>query len=192
LKFLQNWIQHPLTKNFDLDDPRTTMLRYEILRSKPFLKRIYQDWYEMIFQHSKEEMQILEIGSGAGFLNLFSKNVILTDVLHLKGINLQCDGHSLPIKSQELDSIVTVNVLHHLSDPEKFFMEASRCLKVDGTICMIEPWATPWSIIFYPNFHHEPFDPNSADWGCKEGGPLSNSNQAIPWIIFQGIYLHLT
>jgi SAM-dependent methyltransferase len=184
LNSLKNWFQHPITKDFDLDDPKTTILRHEILSSKPFLIRIYREWYEIIFQHINEVDKILEIGSGAGFFNQFSKEVFLTDVLHLPGINFQCDGHYLPVKSQSLHSIVMVNVLHHMSDPDAFLMEASRSLQINGTICMIEPWATQWSSIFYPKFHHEKFDKKSKRWGFSEGGPLSGSNQAIPWIIF--------
>ena len=39
--------------------------------------------------------------------------------------------------------------------------------------------------LIYPNFHHEPFEPQATDWGFSSTGPLSGSNQALPWIVFE-------
>ena len=40
--FIANLLQHPLTKGANLDDPKTTSLRLDIIRSKPFLMKIYE------------------------------------------------------------------------------------------------------------------------------------------------------
>jgi hypothetical protein len=48
---------------------------------------------------------------------------------------------------------------------------------------MIEPANTPFSRLVYTRFHHEVFDP-AAGWILPDGGPLSTSNQALPWIVF--------
>ena len=55
---------------FDLDDPRATLAHRDIILQKPFLKRLYQDWYKIFIQKSKEVGKgiYLEIGSGGGFL----------------------------------------------------------------------------------------------------------------------------
>jgi len=45
---LKRWLEHPLTRGLDLDDPRTTYLRRQILATKPFLRRIYEEWYAAI------------------------------------------------------------------------------------------------------------------------------------------------
>ena len=45
---LKRWFEHPLTRGLDLDDPRTTHLRRRILAEKPFLRKIYEEWYERI------------------------------------------------------------------------------------------------------------------------------------------------
>lgn len=182
---LKEWLQHPLTKDLDLDDPRTTNLRKQILRNKPFLWKIYQEWYETLFKFVPQgKEKILEIGSGAGFSADYSDLVIQSDIIPAKGIDLQCNGQYLPFKAGSLKAIIMVNVLHHVHQPKLFFSEAERCLIKEGTICMVEPWNTPFAKFFYRNFHHEPFEPDAEDWGCVSGGPLSNSNQAIPWIIF--------
>jgi hypothetical protein len=78
-----------------------------------------------------------------------------------------------------------VDVFHHMSEPYDFLKEASRCLKSGGIIAMIEPWFTPMSQWIYKKFHHEPFLPESKNWGLKERGPLTGANGALPWIVFQ-------
>jgi len=35
-------LAHPLTRGMDIDDPRTTHLRQEVIQSKPFLRKIYE------------------------------------------------------------------------------------------------------------------------------------------------------
>ena len=39
---LKHWLEHPLTRGLDLDDPRTTHLRRRVLDEKRFLRRIYE------------------------------------------------------------------------------------------------------------------------------------------------------
>lgn len=50
---------------------------------------------------------------------------------------------------------------------------------------MLEPWVSPLSRIVYGSMHHEPFTPDAMTWELPRGGPLSSSNQALPWIVFQ-------
>jgi SAM-dependent methyltransferase len=45
---LRRILAHPLTRGLDVDNPRTTALRRQIIEGKPFLRRIYQEWYEML------------------------------------------------------------------------------------------------------------------------------------------------
>ena len=74
--------------------------------------------------------------------------------------------------------------MHHVHDIDVFFNEATRCIKPNGAIIMIEPWVTPWSKFVYSNFHHEPFEPEATSWKLPASGPLSGGNDALPWIIF--------
>ena len=46
-------LEHPLTKSLDLDDPKTTVLRKRIIQEKPFLRKIYKEWYEWIPDESE-------------------------------------------------------------------------------------------------------------------------------------------
>jgi hypothetical protein len=60
-------LAHPLTKGIDLDDPRTTQLRLQIIRQKGFLRQIYAEWYTSIVEAlPSNDGAVLELGAGGG------------------------------------------------------------------------------------------------------------------------------
>ena len=179
-------LSHPLTRGCDMNDPSTTILRRTIVQSKPFVRRIYDEWYRKIVNHLPDVPgAVLEIGSGAGFLADYIPGLVTSDVLSLPGVGCVLDGAALPFASGTLGAIVMTNVLHHISEPQAFFKEAARCLRVDGAVVLIEPWVSPWSRLIYHHFHHEPFSPEEPGWSHSVAGPLSGANGALPWIILQ-------
>ncbi len=180
---LNSLLAHPLTKGMSVDDPRTTLLRREIIRSKPFLVAIYREWYKLLLSALPDEGPILEVGSGAGFFGEMSPRIITSEVFELPGIDVLLDGTRLPFGEAELYGIAMTDVLHHIPDVRVFFAEATRCVRPGGRMVMVEPWLTPWSKWVYKNLHSEPFEPE-ADWLIPETGPLSGANGALPWILF--------
>ncbi|HEX3554161.1 MAG TPA: methyltransferase domain-containing protein [Thermoanaerobaculia bacterium] len=183
---LKRWLEHPLTRGLDLDDPRTTHLRRRILAEKRFLRRIYEEWYAALAASLPAgEGAVLELGSGAGFLADFVPGLVRSEVFYAPGIDTVLDGLALPFATGALRAIAMTNVLHHLPRPARFFAEAARCVRAGGVVTMIEPWVTPWSQWVYTRLHHEPFEPAAKEWELAEGGPLSGANGALPWILFQ-------
>jgi SAM-dependent methyltransferase len=183
---VKSWLAHPLTRGLDLDDPRTTALRRQILRDKPFLRKLYLEWYRDIAASLPAgQGAVLELGSGAGFLAEVVGDVITSDIQPVPGVDLVADALALPFGDGALRAIVMTNLLHHLSDVERFLGEAARCVRVGGVVSMIEPWVTPWSKVVYAKLHHEPFDPAASTWRLEPGGPLSSANSALPWIVFE-------
>lgn len=183
---LKRWLEHPLTRGLDIDDPRTTHLRRRIVAEKRFLRRIYEEWYGMLAASLPEGPgAVLELGSGAGFLRDFVPGLVRSEVFFCPGIDAVLDGLALPFAPGSLRAIAMTNVLHHLPRPVRFFTEAARCVRPGGVITMIEPWVTPWSRLVYTRLHHEPFDPGARDWEIPAGGPLSGANGALPWILFR-------
>ncbi len=167
-----------------IDDPATTEVRKQIIASKPALKTIYDEWYRMLVEELPAgEGQVLELGSGAGYCERFIPGVITSEIFCCAGVKVVLDAQQLPFGDRSLRAIVMTNVMHHLPNVESFLAEASRCLRKDGKILMVEPWVTPWSRFVYKHFHHEPFD-SEGDWSFPLGGPLSSANSAIPWIVF--------
>jgi len=168
----------------DIDDPNTTLIHRDIILSKPFLKKIYLFWYDEITKPFKKSDKILEIGSGGGFLKDIFPNVITSDIMPLPNCDQVVDATEMNFEANSLDGIVMVNVFHHIPDSEKFLNEANRVLKVGGKIVMVEPGYSKWSNWVYNKFHHEPFDPTMKNWKFESTGPMSSSNQALPYIVF--------
>ncbi len=186
MKLLRRILQHPLTAGLSLDDPGTTRLRQRIIQSKPFLRKIYGEWYRMLVRALPAGSgSVLELGSGGGFLKEFHPAAITSELFHLPGIDLVLDGRRLPFAPGSLRAILLLDVLHHIPDVEAFFRAAARAVRLGGRIAMIEPWVTPWSSLVYRHLHHEPFEPEAASWELSPDGPLSGANQALPWILFQ-------
>jgi SAM-dependent methyltransferase len=170
----------------DLDDPRTTHLRRDIIRGNKFLWRIYDEWYRLIAAHIPEGPgKVFEVGTGAGFLAEYVPDLIASEAFLCPDIDIVVDARQLPFASGSLKAIAMVDVLHHIPDIRSFLGEAQRCLRPGGSIVMIEPWVSTWSRFIYTRLHHEPFEPGAKEWTFPDTGPLSGANMALPWIVFQ-------
>jgi len=181
-----DWLKLPEIKNIkDLDDPATTLLHGRILRSKPFLRNLYVDFYGQ-FKNAVQQPEskvLVELGSGGGFIKEVIPNVITSDILNGVDVDKVLSATDMPFEDAGVDAFFMFDVLHHIGEPRKFFAEAERCLRPGGRIVMIEPANTLWAGFIYKNFHHEGFDPKGG-WELSKTGPLSQANGAIPWIIF--------
>jgi SAM-dependent methyltransferase len=183
---LRRLLAHPLTRGWNVDDPRTTDLRRQIVKGKPFLRHIYEQWYRTLAADVPTGGgRALELGSGAGFFREFLPDVITSEIFACPGIDLVLDGTKLPLGDASLRAIVMTDVFHHIPDVAAFLREAGRTVRAGGVVAMIEPWVSAWSKLVYTRLHHEPFDPRAAAWTFPAAGPLSGANGALPWIVFQ-------
>ena len=170
----------------NLDSPEVSNARRETLRSRPVLRRIYQDWYnQLISCIPSGSGEVLEIGSGGGFLQDLLPKVIRSDFLPLDEIDVQFNAcTSLPFGNASLKAILGLNVFHHLFAPRRFLQEVERCLRPGGVLALIDPWVNPWSRFIFRTFHHEPFEPEAQAWEFASTGPLSGANGALAHVIF--------
>jgi SAM-dependent methyltransferase len=78
--------------------------------------------------------------------------VSVWDILHqLKGvIDVFADGRRLPIKDRCIDTVLALEVLEHVPDPEACLAEVDRVLKPDGRLLLTVPFVAP--------LHQLPFD----------------------------------
>lgn len=183
---LRNLLAHPLTRGADLDDPRTTALRRQIIQDKPFLRRIYQEWYALLAADVPPGAgRVLELGSGAGFFKQHVPDALTSEIFPCPGIDVVLDGLRMPLADGALRAIVMTDVFHHLPDAGQFLREATRCVRGGGVVAMIEPWVSAWSKLVYTRLHHEPFRPDAPSWDFPTTGPLSGANGALPYIVFQ-------
>lgn len=184
---------HPLSRGLDIDSPGTTDIRREIIRQKPFLRKIYAEWYQQILDVvPKGSGRILEVGTGAGFLSEYVPDLITSEIFPLSHVNLALDCCQLPFSSNALRAIVMTDVFHHIARPRLFLSEAARCVRPGGAMVMIEPWNSAWSRWVYTHLHHEPFRPSAEQWEFPSSGPLSGANGALPWIVFHRDRLRFT
>lgn len=168
-----------------LDDSASTARHRAIIESKPFLKRLYAEWYGRIAAMVPPgERLVLELGSGAGFLAAHIPRLVTSDVVAVDGVKAVLDARHLPFQAGALRAIVMVNVFHHISRPRGFLAEAAQAVAPGGALIMLEPWRSRWSSFVYRSFHHEPFEPQAERWEFDEGGRLTAANGALPWIVF--------
>ncbi|NUM31986.1 MAG: class I SAM-dependent methyltransferase [Bacteroidetes bacterium] len=170
---------------YDLDDPRRTVLHKEIILSKPFLKKLYIEWYNSFKKECSkfENPKIIELGSGGGFIKEVMPDVLTSDILHLAENDLTFNALEMPFENNTIDAFLMIDVFHHVPDSDKFLNEMQRCLKPGGKIIMNEPWNSIWGRFIYKNFHHETFNPQG-NWTIPSNGPMSDANGALPWIVF--------
>ena len=98
---------------------------------------------------------VLEIGAGGDYLKKDFKSqydewISLDYDLRSNSIDLRGDGQQLPFKDGMFDTIISVDVLEHVPNPEKFVSEIFRAIKPGGIVILSTPF------FFY--LHEEPHD----------------------------------
>lgn len=187
IKHLLNWLKLPEFRNTrSIDDVSLSLLHAGSIRRKPFLRRLYTDFYiemKKSLSDEKGKPSIVELGSGGGFIKEIMPNVITSDILRLPNVNLIFSAQRMPFKERAIDAFLMRDVLHHIGDAEAFLKDADRCLKVGGKIMMIEPSGTIFNQFLYKKFHYEDFD-RRGGWCFKKEGNLFSANGALPWVVF--------
>ena len=171
----------------DLDDPTATILHGQIIRRKPFLFRLYREFYRRLEKGLGgvgRDSTLVELGSGGGFIKQMIPSVVTSDILQVPDVDVRFSVEQMPFGDQSVDAFLMINVFHHVKEPKTFLRELDRTLKPRGRILMIEPSNTVWGRFVSSHFHHEDFDPTS-DWRIEGQGPLSQANGALPWVVFE-------
>ena len=156
-------------------------------RSRPLLRRVYGDWFELIISRlSPVEGATVELGSGFAPLKQRLPNLVTTDVEPTPWADMVADAQSMPFPDASLANIVAFDVIHHLAEPAKFLDEARRTLRPGGRVIALEPYASPLWTVLYRRFHHEltdpridPFEPDPR----LAANPMEG-NQALPTVLF--------
>src|SRR3989338_7870841 len=120
----------------DLDDSLTINIHKAIIQKKPFLKKLYLDFYREFKDTLKDlpKGEIVEIGSGAGFLKEVIPEVITSDIFPSQYTDKVFDATKLPFNDNSVSVFFLLDVLHHIDDLFLFFKEAKRCLLRGGKI----------------------------------------------------------
>jgi hypothetical protein len=181
----------PLQIDHQLQDRDKTLRNRSRLATNRNLLFWYRELYRDQFKDfpAAAKLAILEIGSGTSPLKQFHPNIITSDVLDLDYLDLVFDCHDIDkldaIKSNSLDVITLTNVLHHLRSPVDFLNSAAVKLKSGGKVIATEPYFSFLSTAIWKYLHHEPTDLKISEPELTQvRGPLTSSNQALPWLIF--------
>jgi len=147
---------------------------------------IYTPWYQEVRMDLNASGKTLELGSGSGNFKEFKPDVISSDREECDWLDMCFDAYEMPFGDGKISNIVMIDVLHHLSNPVKFFDEVDRVLRGGGRVILIEPFPTFGSLLAYRLFHPEPFDFNIDYFSLAEVKKKEpwESNQAISYLLF--------
>jgi SAM-dependent methyltransferase len=136
-------------------------------QAKPVLSDVYRVWFDALLGALEpSHRRVLELGAGPGFFTEYARRRrpglvwIAADLVATPWNDVAADGLRLPFRTASLDTILAVDLLHHLARPMQFFEEAGRTLAPGGRVAVIEPWVTPLSYPIYRWLHQE---------GCTPG-----------------------
>jgi SAM-dependent methyltransferase len=143
-----------------------------IWAAKPALQTIYRVWFDALLAEAPFRGRALEAGAGPGFFRTYAQatrpdlRFAAADIAATPWEDLVADCLRLPFRSESLDTILALDVIHHLARPGAFFSEAARSLVRGGKVAVVEPWVTPLSYPVYRWLHREgcrldldPWDP---------------------------------
>lgn len=186
--FRSVWGQ-PLARAVDVNGADAISVHRRILDSNPALGAHYRRWYSECLPAWKETENILgevvEIGSGAGFLEEAIPGLVRTDAVANPLSHRVIDAERMAFGDGTLRAIFVIGVLHHLSRPGKFLAEAERCLKPGGRLVLLEPHNSfPQRFLCRLLDHYEYFDDEIAEWANQDSGRMTRANLALPWVIF--------
>jgi ubiquinone/menaquinone biosynthesis C-methylase UbiE len=173
----------------DFDSDEAIELAAKALKEKKCLYDIYRETYLKMMKLKEKHLNagenILEIGSGGGFIKDLYPYVITSDVKKTAS-DMIVNAEELPFEDNSLDAIFAQHVLHHIPDINKFFREALRVVKPGGGIVCVETYWSPVAKYLFKKIHPEPFDEKAASWTLSENkGPLTGSNQALSYILLK-------
>ena len=104
----------------DLDSPEAMQNHAQMIQSKYILNKIYQAHYQFFKDNlSSSNGDILELGSGGGFIKDFIPQATTSDMVKIQGIDAVVDATSLPYQEGSLSNILMINAVSytHLTLP---------------------------------------------------------------------------
>ena len=189
-KIIQSFFYHKKVKDTDVDSAELSLLHSSIIKKKTLLRSAFKTFYIDMSEACdkflcKDGLEI-ELGSGVGFFKDFRKQVITSDIRPGLEYDMDLDATNMELDDNSIRCIYAINVLHHLTHPNKFFKELIRVLKKNGGCILIEPHNGFVSRFLHTYIHKdEYFDTKELNWDKDSAkGALSNANQALSHNIF--------
>lgn len=156
-----------------------------VWNAKPSLRAVYRDYYRRMERWCRPGV-VVELGAGSGNFKESMPRVLSTDIVTVPWLDAVVDAHALPFAAGTVDSIVGIDVVHHVQYPVRFLAEAERVLKPGGRVVVVEPAITPVSRVVFGLGHPEPIDMGAdplADGEIDRDKHPMDSNQALPTLL---------
>jgi SAM-dependent methyltransferase len=150
------------------------------------LREIYQNEFFDRLTRWRVPGPTLEIGGGPGYYKEEQPDIVSSDILPTRWLDLVADCQQIPFADASFANIVGLDVFHHIGDPLNFLCETQRVLRPGGRLVLVEPWITPFSYLVYRYMHQE-----DCFLSWQPGDTLGNdkdpfeANGAQPFLVFQ-------
>lgn len=135
-----------------------------VWRSPRITDDIYLHFSEILkgvsYFASRIRGKVLDIGAGkTPYKHLFNYDQYITMDNHLySGIDISADvTKRIPLKKETIDSVVCIQVLEHITEPQKAIDEIYRILKKGGCCLLTTHMAAPLHGIPYDYYRFTPF-----------------------------------
>lgn len=124
---------------------------------KPRLRDIYADFYDRLARLLADVPgPNIELGSGPGTLRTRIPNLLSSDIVAVPWLDFVADACRLPLADGSVANLLMVDVLHHLSRPQRFLAEVTRLLAPGGRLVLLDVYLSPLSYPVYRFLHPEP------------------------------------
>lgn len=186
---LRSLLSEPALDGVEIGSPQWFGAQRDIISARPLVRNTYERWYRTMLEDAASVPadragDVLEIGSGSGYVKSIDPSVITSDIVPGHA-DLLIDAQELPFAPRSLRAIMLTHVFHHIPDVRRFLQEAMRTLVDGGVITMIEVAHTPLSRLLFGRFHPEEYRSGVRGWDLDTSRPCGGANQALSWIVFK-------
>jgi SAM-dependent methyltransferase len=148
-KYYAEAYQKPVAENQERSEYETEYLRVAKAAAEGF--RIEEKVTAFVKQFNLSDKQVLEIGSGRGYLQDVAQNYTGLDIsatvarfYHKKFI--LGSATAMPFTDDSFDGVWSIWVFEHVPNPEQAFREARRVTRDNGVLFLLPAWnCTSWA-----------------------------------------------
>ena len=165
--------------------------RARFLERKPNnLRFLLEKRFAWMNEYVKPGVKALELGCGAGFLQLFVREpVTLSDVEQRPWVNKVVDALKLEEVGETYDVVICSHMIHHIAQPMKFFADLQKVLKPGGLVLINEIHTSLSMRLLLKVMSHEgwSYDVDVFDKDAIANDPRDpwSANCAIPQLLFR-------
>lgn len=130
----------------------------EAWRRKPLLRRVYQEFHQLIASELAPDAEGLtvELGSGIGSIKQSIPECITTDMFPNPWLDRQENAYRLSFDDHSVANLILFDVWHHLEFPGTALVEFHRVLHPKGRLIVFEPDMGLLGRLVYSLGHPEP------------------------------------